>query len=106
MSRASRGPDKLRPLHLPSPVRVRTDEEGRPTAVATSPVSRDGSPWQRVVQIREIWRIDDEWWREPVSRLYVDAVLENGRTLVLYRDLIRGGWYVQGGKRGPSARPG
>lgn len=98
---------ELRPLNTPSPVAVRTGEEGLPTAVRTGGPAASSTPGFRpVLQLREIWRIDDEWWREPVSRLYVDAVLENGRTLVLYRDLIRGGWYVQGGKRGPSARPG
>jgi hypothetical protein len=27
----------------------------------------------RLLQVKEVlntWRIDDEWWREPISRLY------------------------------------
>ena len=50
-----------------------------------------------VLQIRESWRIDDEWWREPVSRRYFEVVLETGRRTVLYRDLVGGGWYRQRG---------
>ena len=87
------GSRKLRPLHLPSPVSVRTDARGRPTAVG----SRRASGSKEVVQIREVWRIDDEWWREPVSRLYFDAVLEDGKRMILYRDLMEGGWYAQRG---------
>lgn len=108
---------KLRPLHTPSPAVVRTDEGGRPEAVEVGPEGRppppdgpsDRSPATvgrpaptggggrllKVVQIREIWRIDDEWWREPVSRLYFEVVLENGKRSVLYRDLARGGWHRQ-----------
>ncbi|HSR42414.1 MAG TPA: hypothetical protein VLL48_09585 [Longimicrobiales bacterium] len=80
--------EKLRPLGTPSPVDVRTGPDGRPVAVL-----RDSGD-RTVVQIRERWRIDDEWWREPVSRLYFDVVLENGEALTLYRDRIDGGWYV------------
>lgn len=86
--RKRKGGRKLRPLHLPSPISVRTDGRGRPTAVGSG---------KAVVQIREVWRIDDEWWREPVSRLYFETVLEDGRRMILYRDLVKGGWYAQGG---------
>ncbi len=87
---------KLRPLNTPSPVTVRTGENGRPTAVGPGDEgSTTGSGLRRVVQIREVWRIDDEWWRDPVSRLYFDVVLDSGRRAVLYRDLVRGGWYRQ-----------
>ena len=40
------------------------------------------------------WR--DEWWRErPVSRLYFEVALEDGRTLTVYRDLANCEWYRQ-----------
>lgn len=82
---------KLRPLATPAPAGVRTDAEGRPVAV------RRRGRFRGVARIRERWRIDDEWWREPLSRLYYEVILENGRSLILYRDRIGGGWYVQGG---------
>lgn len=81
--------NRLRPLHLPSPATLRTDGRGRPAEVRIS-----GRPLE-VVQVREVWRIDDEWWREPLSRLYFEVVLENGSRTVLYRDLAEGGWYRQ-----------
>jgi hypothetical protein len=40
------------------------------------------------------WRIDDEWWRtRPVSRLYYSLLLEDGRTVTVYRDLVSGRWF-------------
>jgi hypothetical protein len=56
---------------------------------------RGGS--RRVAQIREIWQVDDEWWREPISRRYATLVLEDGLTVTLYRDLLTGKWYLQEG---------
>ncbi|RMH11748.1 MAG: hypothetical protein D6701_14605 [Gemmatimonadetes bacterium] len=49
----------------------------------------------RVIAVRERWRIDDEWWRRPISREYFALVLEDGRPVILYRDLVHGGWYGQ-----------
>jgi len=48
-----------------------------------------------VLQVRERWRIDDEWWRAPISRLYYQVVMEGGRSLTLYHDLEEDGWYRQ-----------
>lgn len=105
MRDAERTPEarKLRPLNTPSTAEVRTDERGRPTAVrAGGPRPTDSKArtpadagFRSVLQIREVWRIDDEWWRQPVSRLYFDLVLDNGRRAVFYRDLAGGGWYRQ-----------
>jgi hypothetical protein len=53
---------------------------------------------QRIAAIEDRWRIDDEWWRkEPVSRFYYNVLLADGERLVLYKDLISGEWYQQGG---------
>jgi hypothetical protein len=49
-----------------------------------------------VAAIRERWRIDDEWWRRPISRLYYVLALEGGQMLSLYRDLEDGRWFLQG----------
>lgn len=80
----------LRPLNRPRPVRVRVDaRHGTPAAVRL-----DGKTLA-VETVREWWRIDDEWWRQAISRLYFEAVLESGARITLYRDLNGGGWYVQ-----------
>ena len=81
---------KLRALNEPRPVRVQADARGTPLRVV------DGRWIRRVEAIRETWRIDDEWWRRPISRLYHCVVLENGKSVTLYLDLVDGGWYIQG----------
>lgn len=84
-------PAELRPLNAPRPVRVEEDAGGRPRAVLRVPSGRR----LRVAALRDCWRVDDEWWRDEVSRLYYEAVLEDGRCITLYRDLRSGKWYRQ-----------
>lgn len=81
---------KLRALNEPRPARVETDDGGTPLAVL------HGRRRRRVEAVRETWRIDDEWWRRRISRLYHTVVLEDGRSVTVYRDLVEGRWYVQG----------
>jgi hypothetical protein len=49
----------------------------------------------RIADILDVWRIDDEWWRTPITRRYVDVVLESGAHVVLFEDLHTGAWFVQ-----------
>lgn len=81
---------KLKPLGQPRPVTVRTEEHGKPVYVRLP-----GKPARRVAVVRERWRIDDEWWREKISREYWAVVLDDGRMLTFYRDLSDEAWYVQ-----------
>ena len=49
-----------------------------------------------VQQILDYWRIDDEWWRErPLSRFYWQVVLEDGRSLTVFQDLLERQWWQQ-----------
>jgi hypothetical protein len=69
---------------------VEADSEGRPVAVTLSG-RRLG-----VAEVQDTWRIDDEWWRErPVSRVYYELALEDGRRVTLYRDLLQESWWHQ-----------
>jgi len=81
---------KLKPLARPLVVTVRTDEHGEPVHVRLP-----GKTARRVETVRERWRIDDEWWRESISREYLAVVLDDGRVLTLYHDLSDGLWYAQ-----------
>jgi hypothetical protein len=69
-------------------VAVREDDQGTPLAL------RDGRRWRRVDAVQERWRIDDEWWRRTVSRVYHRVVLEDGGLRTVYRDLEEGGWFL------------
>jgi hypothetical protein len=84
-------PDAVKPVNTPEPVRVEEDAAGLPLAVRLP--NR-----QRVGAIEDRWRIDDEWWRaEAVSRFYYIVLLVTGQKVVLYKDLVSGNWYRQGG---------
>jgi len=80
----------LRPLAKPLPVTVHIDELGAP-----SHVRLPGKTARRIEAVRERWRIDDEWWRVCISRDYLSVILDDGRVLTIYHDLLDGSWYAQ-----------
>jgi hypothetical protein len=43
----------------------------------------------------EVWRIDDEWWRVPIVRRYVEVIIEGGGRVVLFDDVSAGKWWMQ-----------
>ena len=93
---AASGAGAFRPLNQPQPVRVEAEADGeRPIAV-----------WERgvrlpVARVEDVWRIDDEWWREEhVARTYFEVLLEGGKRLTLFFDRATGDratgrWYRQ-----------
>lgn len=83
---------RMRRLGAPFRLEVRTDSGGWPCRIR-----EHRKPFRQILGIREYWRIDDEWWRTPISRWYAVVVLEDGRSLTLYRDLRSGFWYGQPG---------
>jgi len=102
--------DRLQPLNLPQPVQVQLDSKGLPLSIsphafvsfhhsADSERQREmrasENKLRPVAAVIEVWRVDDEWWRQPISRRYVEVVLEGGRHVVLYEDLNTGDWYIQ-----------
>jgi len=73
-------------LSQPKPVQVRSGEGGRPEAIGA----------RAVEAVRESWLIEDRWWTpEPVRRRYWEVVTADGRDLVVFRDLVAGGWFSQ-----------
>lgn len=52
----------------------------------------------RVDSVLEDWLVEDRWWTDrPLRRRYLEIVLENGRCVVLFRDLVSGRWFSQRG---------
>jgi hypothetical protein len=85
--RALGGRGAPRALGLPRAARVRT-HGGRPCQV-------DG---EAVESVRESWLVEDRWWTErPLRRRYWEAVGARGRNLIVFRDLVGGGWFAQWG---------
>jgi hypothetical protein len=93
-SRTPLRPDRLRALNLPSSVEVVLDVWGQPTCVRQADTDeRDGV--RSVDEIVETWIVQDEWWRAPIHRRYVEVVLDGGAHVVLFEDLITGEWFMQ-----------
>ena len=88
-TRAAARAHRLRPLNRARPIRVEADESDEPQAVVL------GRERLAVAAVQNRWRIDDEWWRKEMSRLYFSLLLEDGRTLTIYRDLVTGRWSQQ-----------
>lgn len=88
--RTSAGTGGLRLLNQPKPTAVEATPGGEPKAIIIQ------GRFQGVRAILDSWRIDDEWWRDEISRRYFTVELANGRKLTVCNDLITGGWFSQG----------
>ena len=86
---ASRRPKQIRALNQPKRIRVWTRDDGTPEAIEWK------SKRSPVGVTKDRWRIDDEWWRQPIARRYVRVVLDTGVLVTLYHDLLEDLWYVQ-----------
>ena len=79
--------DSLRPVNQPVPIEM---DDNDPVRVHIK------RRWLVVNEWRDRWRIDDEWWRsEEISRMYFKVLLEDGREVAIFRDLVKRGWYLQ-----------
>jgi hypothetical protein len=79
-------PEGSRSLGEPKPAPVAADEHGVPVAVGAAQVD----------SVREEWVVEDRWWTSrPLRRRYFEVVLANGRNVVVFRDLVEGGWFSQ-----------
>jgi hypothetical protein len=75
-----------RRLNLPRPAPVRISDGGRPVSVAGQPVDA----------VRESWLVEDRWWTgRPLRRRYWEVVTTTGRNLIVFHDLVTGGWFEQ-----------
>jgi len=48
-----------------------------------------------VESIQDSWHVDDEWWRDPISRHYVQVILRDGTRRTLFHDRIADRWFAQ-----------
>lgn len=81
-------PGQLRPLNEPKLIEV-VIEEDRPTVLIDPPHH------YRVEQVQDTWIIDDEWWRDPISRQYFQVRLEGGIVRTIFHDRVSDTWFTQ-----------
>ena len=73
-------------LGTPRRAQVRTAARGIPAEVDALAVE----------SVLEEWVVEDRWWTgRPLRRRYFECVLENGRNVVVFRDLVRRRWFEQ-----------
>ncbi len=82
--------DRLRVVNQPQPIVVEVNDAG---VMAIG--RQDGTTVGKVEAILESWRIDDEWWRQTISRSYLVLLLEGGKRVVVFQDLTTGMWFMQ-----------
>jgi hypothetical protein len=87
------GTDRLRAVNVPQPAVVELDACGSPAKMGMQ--NCDVREPVTIEAVRETWRIDDEWWREPITRTYYEVLLHGGTRLVLFMDLVTQEWFVQ-----------
>jgi hypothetical protein len=69
-----------------SPAAVVADGGGVPRAVGAAGVEA----------VREEWMVEDRWWTSaPLQRRYFELALDDGRCVVVFRELEGGRWYSQ-----------
>ena len=79
----------IRFLNLPNPIRVVESTDGKPQEIGNN-------PQLKVVAVEDMWRIDDEWWRdECISRIYYKCLLRDGLQITIFRDIQTSIWYKQ-----------
>jgi hypothetical protein len=89
-TRAQARTNTFRTLNRPNHRKVLETAAGIPKQVLLR------NQWTIVADIEDCWRVDDEWWRtQPISRMYYQVRLEDGRFLTLFRDLTASQWYEQ-----------
>jgi hypothetical protein len=77
-------------LNLPRPVQVTVDERsGLPITL------HERNRARQIERIQDSWQVDDEWWREPISRRYVQVLLRGGTLRTLFHDRIADRWFEQ-----------
>jgi len=81
-------PDHIRPLNAPQPVTVIISHD-QPVALMINRHSH------RVDRIQDTWIIEDEWWRQPISRQYFALLLDDGSRRTVFHDRVSGGWHLQ-----------
>ena len=80
----------LYPLNAPHRVNVELMSKNTPGYLYL------GGKWIRVCEIIDRWRIYDEWWRvESIEREYILLLLEEGKIVTVYCNLINGEWWRQ-----------
>lgn len=80
--------DDLRQLNTPVPVTV-IAENGMPRTLVTTFAESD------VMQIQDVWIVQEEWWRTEIDRQYFALLMMDGEMRTIFHDRMEDTWYEQ-----------
>lgn len=83
------GVDRLRPLNQLRRAAVELDANGLPAFIT------EHGQRHAITGYQDRWRIDEEWWRDPIVRTYWQVHLANGGVRTLCQDEINQEWNTQ-----------
>lgn len=81
-------PDGIRALNEPKLITV-VAEYGEPRRVITKRTDME------VMQIQDVWIVQDEWWRKEIDRQYFALLMMDGEFRTIFRDRVEDAWYEQ-----------
>ena len=77
------------PANIPKEIAVIVNGSGEPIWIVS------GEGYRGVGRVQNRWRIDDEWWRNEISRMYYELLLADGSLITVFQDLLSGKWHQQ-----------
>ena len=80
--------DNVRSLNVPKPVTV-VAEHGMPAKLITRNTE------MAVMQIQDVWIVQDEWWRKEIDRQYFALLMMDGEMRTIFHDRVEDSWYEQ-----------
>ncbi len=72
-----------------SEIQVDVDRQGRPVCI------RWNGQAHAIEKVTRGWIVDDRWWIARIWRVYYLVITHTGLLLVVYRNLLTNGWYVE-----------
>ena len=80
--------NNVRALNTPKPVTV-IAEHGMPAKLITTTTE------VAVMQIQDVWIVQDEWWRKEIDRQYFALLMMDGEIRTIFHDRVEDAWYEQ-----------
>lgn len=87
-SRTTSRADSVRILNPPKPITV-VAEYGEPRMLSTTAGDVE------VMQIQDMWIVQDEWWRQEIDRKYFALLMMDGDMRTVFHDRLADAWYEQ-----------
>lgn len=80
--------DRVRALNTPRQITI-VAENGVPAVIITPKTE------EAVMQIQDVWIVQDEWWRKEIDRQYFALLMMNGELRTVFHDRVEDIWFEQ-----------